>query len=301
MFRRLALLTLTTLLATAACGAENPLAESDEAVVGGSLDNVHDASGFAVNVVQGSQISCGAVLVHERYVLSHAVCFPSTTVVGQAQVSFGPDALRLGYNAQVAHVWVDPAFNPGNAGGATIVVLELSAPVPASIATPIPIDERPLDASFVGKTVTLVGYGATTPTGQDIGARRSTDLGVTMLDSTGLFWDHNETAGIGQGDSGSPVLFTEVDGEHVVGLASFTTTANGDGPAAAARIDSQLAFLKSVLPAATTTPDAGMPATTPGDDGGCGCHVGGHRGGAPAAFALLGLLALVRRRATRGS
>lgn len=155
---------------------------------------------------------CTGTLISTNVVLTAGHC-----VLGRDPRSFefvigGETAFpvkRIGITAVV----VNPRWDRESAAHDNALVF-LREAVPASIATPIPINRSPLPANIVGKRVQNVGYGTTEPNAtSNVNPRRLwTVEPVNAVTSTDFSVDGGQVSSVCGGDSGSPSLFKFPDG-----------------------------------------------------------------------------------------
>jgi hypothetical protein len=89
----------------------------------------------------------------------------------------------------------------------------------ASMVTPLPLDARAVDASLVGQSFTVVGFGSSTAMSGDTGIKRS---GTAQVTAVGDF-DFTADGAPSQpcvADSGGPALFSDNSMEVVTGVVS---------------------------------------------------------------------------------
>jgi len=247
-------LSLLLPLALLACGAD--VARSSSAIVGGGVDTT--TSGVVMVYIHGKQqgsgwADCTGTVISPHVVLTAAHC------VDAALVGLGTDAvyeIYVGndiygkphasdfYAAQATIA--DPAFIPqaiaskGRDVGVVVTVDALPiAPVPFA---------RSLDASIIGQTVRLVGYGETDPAdGSSDGVRHSGTTTVAKLDDHQIITADQLPSGC-EGDSGGPLLGT-IDGkETVIGVISHGSTfENCQGASTTERVDVETDFLDPIV------------------------------------------------------
>ena len=194
-----------------------------------------------------------------------------------------------GPTVAVAEVAAHPSFDAVTyANDIGVVVLAAAAPV-----APTAWRSTPLEASLVGATVRIVGFGVDSSSGDGSRQKRTgtTTVNAEAAESFDFGADPSMTC---FGDSGGPA-FATIDGQEV--LVGVTST--GD-PACAAwgrdtRVDAYASFVGAFS-------SSGL-----GQGTSHGCGLGGSAGGTPAtsAIAIVSLLAVRRsrraRRATRES
>lgn len=212
-----------------------------------------------------------------------------------------------------------PMYDPGDFRDPYDIALALLPA--AAVEAPIPYNPSPLDAGFVGRPLTAVGWGITTPGAMDNGTRRSVALTFREVTSTHLKLGDLQGKGICNGDSGGPSLHRFPDGvTRVVGVHSYTEPGAACLDGADVRVDRFSAFITQYLTekvGAGCTEDGLCATTCAGSDPDCPLDAGtGPRptdggvatveetrggcstpAGAPALWVLLG--AVLRRGSRR--
>jgi hypothetical protein len=186
------------------------------AIINGQPDSTHVSVGHLLDYADNTL--CSVVLVGPQTALTAAHCVdganPNTLGIqftGAGFFPYGP----LPPNVDVAAFEVHPSYNP-NAfyGQHDIAVLRLTQPVTTIAPTVVALGALALPAA----TVTLVGYGPTTPSGTAT-ERNSASTNVLFYYLDELWVHVSDGASICQGDSGGPALATGTF-DAVVGIAS---------------------------------------------------------------------------------
>jgi secreted trypsin-like serine protease len=270
--------------------ADGKVASTTEAITNGADD---DADPTVVALLIGGRIFCTGVLVSPTVIATAGHCVDPTPP-DQAYFGSDPGVKKKGTLINVSDSKVHPDFDADTLEN-DIALIGLASKAPT---TPAPIFTGDFDASFTGKAIRLVGFGAK-------GFAQDTDLrkrsGTTTIESFGDddFRFHPGPSQTCNGDSGGPA-FATVDGKEVViGLAS-----SGDQNCVTygrdMRIDRYAPFIKSYEKAYSTSAAAGLAPNS-------GCALTTHlprRNSAPIALFLLALGvtgARARRARTRRS
>jgi secreted trypsin-like serine protease len=251
---RRALLALPLLLGVAVAGcadladapvdeAERAVATIEQAITDGENDNGDHA---VVALLTEGKIYCTGVVVGRFVVATAAHCVaptpPDAILFG---ASVGARAARtIAVRKAAAHPEYDEDSLENDIG-----VVGLAQPSPVD---PLPFRSAPLDDSFVGHPIRLVGFGATSADGSSL-RKRSGATSVLELDAAAFRFKPMPSQTC-IGDSGGPALAAVGnDREAVVGIAS-----SGDADCQKygrhTRIDHHVSFLENF--AATYTPPA---------------------------------------------
>jgi len=216
--------------ASADASCDELMEQRVQAVIGGDLDDAH-GSVVAVNrlgaeCVRAGDPWCTGTLVAPDRVLTAAHCVnpPAAIFYG---VLLGPTAdegfgyLGVGLEGRffrVAHVRLHPGYDATTkANDLAVVMLDQSAD-----ATPVPLLEASLDASDVGESLVVVGYGES---GEEPRFRKRVgDVVLTSVDASELRYE-DAPAMTCSGDSGGPVLVPGGDGERLAAVTSRGDTA----------------------------------------------------------------------------
>lgn len=187
------------------------------AVTGGTpiADSAADSIVLVFDGEGGSQ--CSGALIAPDVVLTAAHCLSNPT--GNFYVLGGLQPLQTAlFTILASEVHLHPDFDPVSISH-DIGILVLSSAAPA---TPLPW--RVPDAGFYapGTLVSILGFGGTTPSGNDAGIRRIGGASIEQT-TTGEFVTDNTTGqGMCAGDSGGPALTTdEIIPPTIIGVASY--------------------------------------------------------------------------------
>lgn len=202
-----ATLVISALLA--ACADLPPTDRMAASILAGVDDDVDPG---VVGLVFAGKIACSGTLVGPRIVLTAAHCMTART---PEAVFFGPSLAIGGEQIAVADVRIHPDFDATAFDHDLALVLLTRA---ASV-TPWPIVTSPLDDSWIGRSVRIVGFGTSDRTAATAGRKRE---GTATVESIGAleFRIAPAPARTCTGDSGGPA-FVDVGGvEHLVGVTS---------------------------------------------------------------------------------
>lgn len=207
------------------CGAST--SSSQQAIMAGTLDDA-DHAVVAVNSLQiecmrGGAPHCTGTLIAPDVVITAAHCVRDTApeflgVLLGPTSNAGTGTVGKGLEGsffRVRAMRVHPSFDPSTlANDAALLRLDGAASV-----TPALRSTRALDASLVGATLRVVGYGAAERDAGFPDRKREGTVRVTSVDATQLAFAPAPSMTC-SGDSGGPV-FAKFDGvEYLVGITS---------------------------------------------------------------------------------
>lgn len=235
-------------LTLVACGlSTDPRAASvEQGIVGGNVDTTAKyGSVFVVKIEHtgGPTAGCTGTLITARTLLTAAHCLPPdvtrvwTTNLTPAPASSPTFVESVDYRRHPSWTSADPAAND-------IGVILLPAP---STLKPYPYDRADL-STLVGKPLTAVGYGLTSPGATDNGTRRWVDLTFRAVTAAHIAIGNTVDKGVCFGDSGGPALHTFPDGvERVVGIHSYTQPSSNCTDGLDTRVDLYGSFIRTWL------------------------------------------------------
>ena len=232
------------------------LAASDAfAVVGGVPGGEHAAVAVGEVVGEGIGLTCTAVAIHPRWVITAAHCVDLLSDAEQRAVFLGDDQAEM---LDGVLPWTD-VFVPAEYDGTAsydVAVVEVGSDLP----TWLPAADPPLPA--VDDRIAFTGFGATTDDGSGGGVRRSAELEVLAVDDFTL-QAFDAGANLCHGDSGAPGI---VDGALVAIGTEIVSSCLG-GQTIATLLAPHAEWIATYVP---------EPPAPPGVDGveasdGCGC------------------------------
>jgi len=159
-------------------------------------------------------LGCSGTLIAPHTVLTAGHCVPALRR-RELSVFFGDSLGGAGLFVAVSDTRVHPDFDPATlAHDLALFTLREPGPVPD-----VSLDPRTLDASLVGQTFRIVGFGVSAPDAGDTGDKRSGTAKVTAVDPVDL-----TAAGAPslpcRGDSGGPALLDDGSGERIGAVVS---------------------------------------------------------------------------------
>lgn len=245
--------------------------EQHRPIVNGTETADWPATGMMM--VQG-QVHCTGTVVAPRKVLTAGHCIQGQSPF-DLSFAFGPSDGQVEHWIQVTDAVAHPDYDD-QALTNDIAVLTLAEDAPVA-----PVDMNPsMDASWIGQTVTLVGYGVTDGTAQQgIGTKREVSVVIDDVQPTTLGYTTTNGETACNGDSGGPAYATANGGLVVAGVTSY-----GDLECQQygvyTRVDAFLPWIEGELAKPGPDPnDANDPADPndpndpfpPSDPGGQGC------------------------------
>ena len=204
-------------------------ASADQPIVGGVPTTGYPFVGYVSSDYGGGTSSgCTGTLVRDKWVLTASHCIEETDgkVMG-VKVTFEPDSDQAttwhSATSWQQHPQYGKPVPPDTVyyinRGYDCALIELDAPVDG--VAPIPYGSFAMDATWVGKPVTQIGYGFTDGNGNGSGIKR--ELATTIGDvHDGVLGLAENGTGTCQGDSGGPTLYDAGGGAlEVLGVSSY--------------------------------------------------------------------------------
>jgi hypothetical protein len=201
---------------------------AQQPIVGGTPTTAYPFVGYVSADYGSSSSGCTGTLVRDKWFLTAAHCIEESDgkVLG-VKVTFEADSDHATM-WHTAKSWQqhpnygkpippDPVYYINR--GYDCALIELVAP-PSGV-TPIPYGSFAVEASWVGRAVTQIGYGFTSGNGTGSGLKRelATQIGDVHDGVLGLAENGTGTC---QGDSGGPTLYDVGGGvTEVIGVSSY--------------------------------------------------------------------------------
>ena len=269
--------------ASASASVSEAIGTTQQAIVDGEDDEGDKA---VVALLQNGKVFCTGVLITTNVVATAAHC---VSPAPPDQVYFGSDpSTKHGVFIAVTTTRSHPGFDEDTLENDVAVVglAELAPVAPLNIVT------TEFDASFVGREIRLVGFGATGPDAtNDLRKRSGTTAITSYTDDDFRFRPAPSQTCVG--DSGGPALARVGDHEAVIGL-----TSSGDSSCTTygrdMRIGRYLPFLQGYAKAYSIPTG---PSTV--ESAGCSTSGGSPRRSSSTAGLLLALVCMAMRARTR--
>ena len=223
-----------------------------EPIIGGDAD-VADVAVVALQQTSTGTL-CSGTLIAPTVVLTAAHCVYGVEA-SDLQVLVGDDVTSPTLTIAVTSVVTYPTYtgeSTGLAGGVDLGVVTLAQ---ALSVTPVALDATATDAELADATVTLVGFGVSSTTDDNlVGVRRSVSTPITAVCSRILTLG-DASANECFGDSGGAVLLA---GKLVAVISSGLPDCTA--PSSQTRLSAHATWLADVL---AGTPSAACPACVP--------------------------------------
>lgn len=211
---------LLTLSGCSATGTDNDDASSSRrrnAIVNGTETSDYPATGMLLT--QGQSICTGTV-VGPRSVLTAAHCVDGADP-SSLEFGFGANQDQVEGSVQVLAAVQHPQWD-SQALANDVAMLTLSEDAPVA---PIELNKA-MDDTWIGRPVTLVGYGVSDgPSQTGGGIKRMVDVTIDKLEATTLHYTTESGQTACNGDSGGPAFADEGGVQVVVGVTSYGDTA----------------------------------------------------------------------------
>ncbi|MBI5532803.1 MAG: trypsin-like serine protease [Deltaproteobacteria bacterium] len=208
--------------------------------------------GAGVLLTQG-QAFCTGTLIGPHTVLTAGHCVDQMDP-SQMSFGFGPDASQIMDAIQVVSAVQHPNFDMQQlTNDVAVITLAQDAQV-----APIPLNQS-MDDSWVGRTVTLVGYGVSDgPSQTGAGIKREVDVTIDQVDGTSLHYTTQQGKTACNGDSGGPAFAMEGGQLVVAGITSYGDQ-NCKQYGVYTRVDAYLDFINAQIANSGTPNDPNDP------------------------------------------
>jgi hypothetical protein len=197
----------------------DPAPESEVEQTRAALYGAMPSSELAELDRRGRNAIVAIVIEHPVTALCTGVLLTSTMIASAEHcvaLSSEPPEVRIGDHVDSPE-WSDRPRRVMSHPSLDLALIELGHPVPADLATPLPLLRSELD--LVGRHVELAGFGLTE--NSTVGARLFTTEIVVDDDGEFVTVDGEGQSGACQGDSGGPLLMRDAQfGVRVVGVLS---------------------------------------------------------------------------------
>lgn len=203
-------------------------------------------------LLMGGQFSCTGTLIGPHTVLTAAHCVQMD--VTQLTFGFGVADSQLDFEVPIVSGVAHPQYDAQQLMN-DVAVVQLASDVPYA---PIPLNTS-MDDTWIGKPVTLVGFGVTDgPSQTGGGTKREVDVTIDSLEPTKLQYTTTNGKSACNGDSGGPA-FADVNGQlGVAGITSYGDQACQQF-GVYTRVDAYLDFINDQLNGPNPNPNPDPP------------------------------------------
>jgi MYXO-CTERM domain-containing protein len=209
------------LLAALAACAEQPAetGEVSQPIIGGFDTTLYPS----VGMIQSTSGLCSGTLVTPTVILTAAHCiYPSIqaneTSIGT--VSFGASQATFFAEIDILDMWAHRYYEDSIAVGYDIGLIRLAEEAPEEVPV-MPFSQEPIDETWLGTEVTVVGFGVTdgeSQTGSGTKRQISLTIDEVVEDEIGLGVPGRN---ICQGDSGGPTFIDMGGTDTVLAVSSY--------------------------------------------------------------------------------
>ena len=236
-------------LVLAACGSAPIESGAVTSAITASIPDDGDPS--VVALIGDAGVFCSGSLIGTRVVLTAAHCLSSVTP--QTQVFFGADPAVDGTALHVRDARPHPGFDLVEFDN-DVALLLLDGEAPAA-AQPLELFAGPMDASYVGRAIRLVGFGRQSAADTTPLRKREGTSAIKQVYAGDFTYDATPSQTC-EGDSGGPAFVDESGRELLAGVTSNGTADCMQG-ADDARVDVHIADFIAPYLAATAPGVAG--------------------------------------------
>lgn len=206
------------LLVLAACG--EPIDSTSAPIVGGTVSIADPAVVALERCFNGSCTVCTATLVSRQTLLTASHCVDQNIEAGAVDGLvgfFGTSVNDPGTRIQADDAEMHRYYDVGTLQF-DVAMVHLSEPAPDTIPEVV-LNDQPLDDSFIGQPIRLVGYGETEFGRNDFGLKHEVVTTITSVAPQHLFTG-TDTENSCKGDSGGPTFHDDGSGEVQIGITS---------------------------------------------------------------------------------
>lgn len=227
---------------------------------------------------------CSGTLVHAEWGITAAHCVEPIAAYKQqgmtVYAAFGGAISSPDLLVEIEEGIPNPDYSAYNFTG-DIAVVRLAEKV--KDITPMIVNDEPIDDTWIGTSLTFVGFGVTSDAQTGSGIKRETDIPVSNYDQDNIYSFDPDT-NVCNGDSGGASLERGSKYAELAAVNAFVTPSCNGGSNGATRVDINLDFVLDHIPSLLTDPEQLADALNDDDVAFPGMGVDGDLEGVGARF-----------------